>query len=137
MISWITSGARESDFSTVFWPRSMRRAISTSPSRVSSGHRAHLAQVHADRIVDLLADSGGQFQIDQLFGFFELLFEILGLFEDLDAGDVEAREHVFEVGAAGQIAGQNFADFVVQDVAFFLAHLYEPLQPVVFIVYRH
>src|SRR5579883_73751 len=37
MISWMTSGARESDLRTVFWPRSMRRAISTSPSRVSSG----------------------------------------------------------------------------------------------------
>ena len=35
------------------------------------------------------------------------------------------------------IAGQNFAHLVVQDVAFFLAHLYEPLKPVVFVVYRH
>ena len=67
-------------------------------------------------------------------GLFDLLFEILGLFENFDAGDVEAGEHVIDVGAAGQIAGQNFADLVVQDVALFLAHLYEPLQPVVFIV---
>ena len=47
---------------------------------------------------------------------------------------VAAGEHVVDVGAAGEIAGQDFADLVVQDVAFFLAHLYEPLKPVVFIV---
>ena len=40
---------------------------------------------------------GGQFEIDQFFGFFELLLEILGLFEDLDAGDVEAGEHIVEI----------------------------------------
>ena len=36
-ISLITMGERESAFSTRNWPRSMRLAISTSPSRVSSG----------------------------------------------------------------------------------------------------
>ena len=46
-------------------------------------------------------------------------------------------EHIVEFGAAGEIAGQYLADFVVQDVALFLAHLHEPLQPVVFVFYRH
>ena len=96
-------------------------------------HRAHLAQVHAHRIVDLLADAGGQFEIEEFFAFFDLLLEILGLFQDFDAGGVEAGEHVFELGAAGKIAGQDFADLVVQDVALLLAHLYEPLKPVVFV----
>ena len=100
-------------------------------------NRAHLAQVHADGIVDLLAQAGGQFEVEQLFGFFELLLEILGLFEDFDARDVQAGKHVLELGAARQISGQNFADFVVQDVALFLAHLYEPLKPVVFVFKRH
>ena len=54
-------------------------------------NRAHLAQVHADGIVDLFAEAGGQFEIEQFFGFFELLLEILGLFEDFDAGAVQAR----------------------------------------------
>ena len=35
--SWITMGERDSAFRTRIWPRSMRLAISTSPSRVSSG----------------------------------------------------------------------------------------------------
>ena len=37
MISRMTIGERDSAFSTRSWPRSMRFAISTSPSRVSSG----------------------------------------------------------------------------------------------------
>ncbi len=49
-----------------------------------------------------------------LLALFELFFEILGLFEDLDAGAVESGQHVFEFGAAGQVAGQNFADLVVK-----------------------
>ena len=129
MISWITSGARESDFRTVFWPRSIRRAISTSPSRVSSGTVPISRRYMPHRVVDLLADSGGQLEIEQLLGLFELLLEILGLFEDFDSRDVQTRQHVFEVGAAGQIAGQNFADLIVEDVALFLAHLYETLKP--------
>ena len=135
MISWITSGARKMRFehgvlAALDAPRDFDFAFAREQR-----NRAHLAQVHADRIVDLLAESRGKFEIDQLFaGFFDLLLEILGLFQDFDAGDVEAGEHVVEVGAAGEIAGQDFADLVVQDVAFFLAHLYEPLKPVVFIV---
>ncbi len=135
MISWITSGARNSDFSTVFWPRSMRRAISTSPSRVSSGTVPISRRYMRTGSLTFSPTSRGQFEIDQLFaGLFDLLLEILGLFEDFDAGDVESGEHIVEIGAAGEIAGQDFAHLVVQDVAFFLAHLYEPLKPVVFIV---
>ena len=63
-------------------------------------HRAHFAQVHADRVVDLFADAGRQFEIEQLFAFFELLVEILGLFQDLDSGDIEAGQYVVELGAA-------------------------------------
>jgi hypothetical protein len=36
------------------------------------------------------ADARGKFEIDQVFaGLFDFLFEILGLFENFDAGDVE------------------------------------------------
>src|ERR1039458_8200802 len=182
-ISWIASGARESDLSAAFWPRSIRRAISTSPSRVSSGtvpisrrymrtgslifspttagrsrsaisfrsafdtardfdlalarqqrDRAHLPQVHAHRVVDLLAYDGGQVQIDKLFALIELFLEILGLFQDFDAGRVQAGQHVFEFGASRQISGQYFAHLVVQDVALLPAHLYETVQPFEFVL---
>jgi len=77
--------------------------------------------------------AGGSDIDDVLAGLFDLLFEILGLFKNLDARDIEPGEHVIDIRAACKIAGQDFADLVVQDVAFILAHLYEPLQPVVFI----
>jgi hypothetical protein len=66
-----------------------------------------------------------------------LSLEILGLLENLDAGDVQPRQNVVEFGAAADIAGQYFADLVVQDVALLLAHLYEPVKPPEFVVKRH
>ena len=51
---------------------------------------------------------GGQLQIEQFLGLFELLVELeLRLFQDLDARDVEAGQHIFEVRTARQIAGQQ------------------------------
>ena len=98
---------------------------------------AHLPQVHAHGVVDLLAEAGGQLQVEQIFAFFELFLEILGLFEDLDACAIQTGEHVLQLRAARKLAGQYFADFVVEDVSLFLAQLNEPLQPVVFVIYRH
>ena len=72
-------------------------------------------------------------QVENLLAFLQLFFEILGLFEYLDAGRIQPGQHVFEFGAARDVPGQNFTDLVVQDVALFLAHLYEPLQPLVFV----
>ena len=137
MISWTASGARASDFRTVFCPRSMRRAISTSPSRVSSGtvpiSRRYMRT--GSLIFSPTPAGSSRSRISSPSSSF--LIEILGLFQDFDAGDIQAGQDVLEFGAAGDIAGQNFADFVVQDVALLLAHLYEPLQPLVFIFQRH
>ena len=98
---------------------------------------AHFAQIHAHRVVDLLADAGGQFEVEDFLALFQLLIEILGLFQDFDAGHIEAGQNVLELGAATEVAGQNFADFVVQDVALLFAHLYEPLQSLELIFQRH
>ena len=49
-------------------------------------HRSHLAQVHAHRIVGLVAEVLDQVQVGGLFALFQLLVEFdLGLFQDLDA----------------------------------------------------
>ena len=137
MISWITSGARESDLRTVFWPRSMRRAISTSPSRVSSGTVPISRRYMRTGSLTFSPTPAGRSR-SRSSSLFELLLEILGLFENLDSGAVEARENIFQFRAAGQLAGgQNLADLVVQDVALLLAHLYEPFQPLEFIFNRH
>ncbi len=50
---------------------------------------------------------------------------------------VETRQQFVQVRAAVQIRRQNFADFVVQDVALFLAHGHEPSETIVFILYCH
>jgi len=101
-------------------------------------HRAHFAQIHANRVVDLFsADASGQLQVEEFVAFFELFLEILGFFEDFNTGDVQTGEDVVEFGAAIDIAGQNFTYFVVQDVPLFLTHLYEPFEPVEFVIKRH
>jgi hypothetical protein len=83
---------------------------------------------------EIWTQTGGQLEIEEFLAFFELLLEVLGLLEDLDAGAVEAGEHIVELSPSRQISGQNFTHFVVEDVAFFLAHLHEPLQPVEFVI---
>ena len=101
-------------------------------------HGAHLAQVHAHRVVDLLGpQDDGQIEVEDVLAFLELFLEVLGLLENLDAGDVQTRQNVVEFGAAADIDGQNFAHLVVQDVALLLAHLYEPFEPPEFVVKRH
>ncbi len=46
-------GERVIVLSTSNWPRSMRLAMATSPSRVSRVHGAHFAQIHANRVIRL------------------------------------------------------------------------------------
>ena len=136
-ISWIASGARESDLRTVFWPRSMRRAISTSPSRVSSGTAPISRRYMRTGSLTFSPTPAGRSR-SRSSSFFELLLEVLGFFENLDSGAVEAREHILQFRAAGQISGgQNFAHLVVQDVALLLAQLYESFEPLVFVFDRH
>ena len=53
---------------------------------------AHLAQVHAHRIVGLVAEILGELQVGELLAFFEFLVELdFGLFQNLDAGACRAR----------------------------------------------
>ncbi len=116
----------------------MRRAISTSPSRVSSGTvPISRRYMRTGSLIFSPPSADRQFQIEKLFGLLELLFEILGLFQDLDAGAVQAGEDLVEFRPAVDLAGQNFAHLVVQNVALLLAHLHEPLESIEFIVKRH
>ena len=67
-------------------------------------HGAHLAQIHAHRIVGLVAEVLDQVQVGELFALFELLVELdLGLFQDLDAGGVELGEQIVQLAAAADI----------------------------------
>ena len=104
-ISWITSGEREERLRTLRCPRSMRLASSISPSRVSSGNRAHLPQVHAHRIVGLVAEVLDQLEVANSSPLVELLVEFeLRLFQDLDARGIEIRQQIIEFAAAVAIS---------------------------------
>ena len=101
--SRITMGERDSALSTRICPRSMRLAISTSPSRVSKRHGAHLAQIHADGIVGLFQSAGGEVEFDvlALLGFVEFFIERggrqLGAFQHVDALRADRGQQVVEV----------------------------------------
>ena len=75
----------------------MRSAISISPSRVSSGTVPISRRYMRTGSLIFSLKSCGQLQIEQLFAFFELLVELLGFFEDLDAGGVEIGEQIVEI----------------------------------------
>ncbi len=120
-IFWITSGDRDSALSTMVCPRSIRLAISTSPSRVSSGTAPISRRYMRTGSLVLSLPAVGEIQIQNLVGFFDFGVE-LRLFEDLDAGHIETCQQIVQVRATAQIGGQQLADFVVQNVALFLAH---------------
>ena len=90
---------------------------------------AHLAQIHADRIVGFVANILGEFQVAEIVGlilggFFEIEF---GLFQDLDAGAIEVREQILEFAAGREIFGDQLVHFVVQNEPLFLARVHEIL----------
>ena len=126
MIACAIVGVREIDLITASLPRSMRLAISTSPSRVSSGHRAHLAQVHADRVVGLVERAGRQIELEllrTLAGAVEQLVVAVRLLrvDDLDPRTAEGAEQVVELVRRRDVGGEQLVDLVVEQVALFLA----------------
>ena len=120
-------GVREIDLMTASLPRSMRLAMATSPSRVSSGHRAHLAQVHADGIVGLVEGARREIELGAVLGAvaIEVLVAAVRLvgIDDLDAGAAERVEQVVEVFRRGDLRREHLVDLVVEQVALFLADL--------------
>ncbi len=126
MISRITMGERESAFSTRSWPRSMRLAISTSPSRVSSGHGAHLAQIHADGIVGLLQRARREVQFHVLagFDFVELLVAPhLRAFEHINALRADGGQQVLEVVGRMHVVRDQVVHLVVGEIALLFTHI--------------
>jgi len=97
---------------------------------------AHLAQVHANRIVGAaeacLIHIAGRFFLFRLFGFFDLDrrgFAVLGFLalDDLDAHLVEVGHHVFDLLRAVLLGRQDGVQLVEGDVATLLAARDQPL----------
>ena len=120
-------GVREIDLMTASLPRSMRLAIATSPSRVSSGTGAHLAQIHADRVVGLVERAGREIELGAVLGAvaIEVLVAAVRLVgvDDLDARAAERVEQVVEVLRRGDLRREHLVDLVVEQVALLLADL--------------
>ena len=100
---------------------------------------AHLAQIHADRIVGFVANILGQFEVAELVGLvLGGLFEVeLRLFQDFDAGAVEVGEQILELAPGREILGEQIVDFVVQNEPLFFARVHEIFQSPVFVICCH
>jgi hypothetical protein len=90
-------------------------------------HRAHLAQVHADRIVGLVERAGSEVQLDffrTLTGPIDRLFVarvLLIRVDDLDAGAAEGVEKVVQFFRRGDLGGQELVHLVVEKVPLLFA----------------
>ena len=99
--------------------------------------RAHLAEVHPDRVVGLVERAGGQVELELLGPLAravqQLVFAIL-LFgiDDFDSGAAERAEQIIELVRRGDVGGQKLIDLVVEQVTLFLADGNELLYFVVF-----
>jgi hypothetical protein len=119
--------ARQRLHDGVFWPRSMRRAISISPSRVSSGTEPISRRYMRTGSLILSPIARQQFQIQRFLALFEFLVEFeLGSLEDLDTGPVQYRSAGRQdrcrcVGRS--VLSVGFAEFVIKRVRLLLAPL--------------
>jgi hypothetical protein len=114
-ISETISGDREMAFRTVFFPRSIRFAISTSPSSGEQRDGTHLAQVHPDRVVGLLEVFGSRsrnplpllqgcgLSLGLLLDDVELVFGV----DQLDAGIAEQIKDAVEIFRGMNVVGRR------------------------------
>jgi hypothetical protein len=102
-------GEREMAFITRFCPR-------------SQGHGAHLAQIHADRVVGLLQGAGREVEFD-VVGFFAglrlILVALAARFagEHVDALRVDGGHQVIELIRRGDVARQQIVDLTKGEIA--------------------
>ena len=145
--SWITflatSGVREIDLMTASLPRSMRRAISTSPSRVSSGTVPISRRYMRTGSLVLssapgVRSSSSSSAPSAVRSIGLLVAQVLLVrVDDLDAGAAEGVEQVVELVGRGDLRRQQLVHFVVQQVALLLADVDELPYFVVFFFNRH
>ena len=122
-----TSGVREIDLMTASLPRSMRRAISTSPSRVSSGTvpisrrymRTGSLVLSSAPGVRSSSSSSAPSAVRSMRLFVPQVL-LIGV-DDLDAGAAEGVEEVVELVRGGDLRRQQLVHLVVQEVALLLA----------------
>src|SRR5713226_156761 len=118
------SGVREIDVMMARSPRAMRRAIATSPSRVSNGtvpiSRRYLRTgslvLSSAPAVRSSSSSSAPSAIERCLVPPVLLVRV----DDLDARAAEGLEQLVELVGGGDVRRQQLVDLVVRQVAFFL-----------------
>ena len=87
------------------------------------GHGAHLAEIHAHRIVGLVQRARGQIELGFVARAFtiEVLVAAVGLvgIDDLDARGTEGVEQIVEFLRRGDLGRQDLVDLVVEQIALF------------------
>ncbi len=99
-------------------------------------HRAHLAQVHAHRVVGLFQGARRQVELDILALFqLEVLVAELRAIEEVDALGADGGDQVVQiVGRGCHLVRQHFVDVAVGEITLFLADLDQCVNIVIVIV---
>ncbi len=90
-------------------------------------NRAHLAQIHADRVISFFQRAGREIEFHILAGFnvcVELLVTWdLGPFEHIDALRADGGQQVFDVVGRLNIVGNQVIHLVVSEITFLFSHI--------------
>ena len=101
-------------------------------------HRAHLAQVHAHRVVGFFERAGRQikFNVFAFFDVFKLLLgrQSFGAFQDIDALGADRGQQIIQVIWGVDITGNQVIDLVIGEISLFFACVDQFFYVVEFIV---
>ena len=126
MISRMTMGERESAFRTRSWPRSMRLAISTSPSRVSSGTVPISRRYMRTGSLVFSSVPGREIQFHVLAGFdlssnfFSARF---GSLEHIDPLRTDGGKQVLEIVGGMHVVRDEVIHLVIGEITLLFAHI--------------
>ena len=118
-------GEREMALSTRIWPRSMRLAISTSPSRVSSGTVPISRRYMRTGSLVFSSVPGRQVELDVL-ALFQLEFLVagkLGRVQQIDALGADGGDQIVQIVGRADLIRQHVVHVAVGEIALLLAGL--------------
>src|SRR6185437_6005743 len=95
----------------------------------------HFAQIHANRIVRLIAEILGEFKVGKIVGV--IRFAELWLLENLDASAIEIGKQVVKLTAGRELISEQIAHLVIEDEPLLLAGIEQLFYAAEFFVCCH